>query len=58
MCRGRKPFARSVEYAAEKIHRGIERNVPVIAFPWYFALVMRWGGLLPDWVASACIFGG
>ena len=46
---GTKPFVRSVEYAAEKIHRGIERNVSVIAFPWYFALVMRWGGLLPDW---------
>lgn len=46
---GTKPFVRSVEYATEKIHRGIERNVPIIAFPWYFALVMRLGGLLPDW---------
>lgn len=45
---GTKPFVRSVTYAAEKIHRGIERNVPVIAFPWYFALVMRLGGLLPE----------
>ncbi len=46
---GFKPFLRSPGYAAEKIHRGIERNKAIIGFPWYFAWFMRFGGFLPDW---------
>jgi NADP-dependent 3-hydroxy acid dehydrogenase YdfG len=38
---GAKPFMRSAAYAAGQIARGLERNRPIIAFPWYFAWVRR-----------------
>jgi len=34
--------------AADLICRGLDRNQAVIAFPFFFALVTRIGGLLPD----------
>lgn len=45
---GPKPFAMSARSAADLIIRGLERNRALIAFPFWFALVTRLGGLLPD----------
>ncbi len=45
---GRKPFAMAPDLAAARIVRGLRRNRPIIAFPLLFALVTRFGGLLPD----------
>ncbi len=45
---GAKPFVMASERAAELIVRGLGRNRPVIAFPFFFALLARVGGLLPD----------
>ena len=45
---GRKPFAMSARSAADLIIRGLEQNRSIIAFPFWFALVTRLGGLLPD----------
>jgi short-subunit dehydrogenase len=44
---GPKPFTISAAAAAERIHRGLEQDRPVIAFPWLFALMSRLAGLLP-----------
>jgi short-subunit dehydrogenase len=45
---GPKPFAVPPDKAADLICRGLDRNRAVIAFPFFFALVTRIGGLLPD----------
>jgi short-subunit dehydrogenase len=45
---GPKPFAMSARSAADLIIRGMEQNRSIIAFPFWFALVTRIGGLLPD----------
>lgn len=45
---GSKPFAVSTEVAARLIVRGLDRDRPVIAFPFFFAWVARLGGLLPE----------
>src|SRR6516162_631145 len=45
---GRKPFAIPPESAADVIVRGLQRNRSIIAFPFLFALVTRFSGLLPD----------
>jgi short-subunit dehydrogenase len=45
---GPKPFAMPPGKAADLICRGLEHNRAVIAFPFFFALVTRIGGLLPD----------
>jgi short-subunit dehydrogenase len=45
---GLQPFAIAPAAAAELIARGLERNRPIIAFPFLFALMTRIGGLLPD----------
>jgi short-subunit dehydrogenase len=45
---GPKPFAMSVETAANLIVRGLHRNRSIIAFPFLFALLTRFGGILPD----------
>ncbi|MFY9839718.1 MAG: SDR family NAD(P)-dependent oxidoreductase [Xanthobacteraceae bacterium] len=45
---GRKSFAIPPESAAGLIVRGLERNRPIIAFPFLFALITRLGGLLPN----------
>jgi short-subunit dehydrogenase len=45
---GPKPFAVPADKAADLICRGLDRNQAVIAFPFFFALVTRIGGLLPD----------
>jgi len=45
---GAKPSAMTAEAAADLIVRGLQRNRPVIAFPFWFALLTRTGGLLPD----------
>ena len=45
---GPKPFAISPGKAADLIGRGLDHNLAVIAFPFFFALVARIGGLLPD----------
>jgi hypothetical protein len=34
--------------AADLIYRGLDHNRAVIAFPFFFALATRIGGLLPD----------
>lgn len=43
-----KPFEMPPERAAAIVMRGLERNKAVIAFPFWFALATRLGGLLPD----------
>jgi short-subunit dehydrogenase len=45
---GPKPFAMPPERAAELIVQGLQRNRPIIAFPFWFSLVTRLGGLLPE----------
>lgn len=45
---GWKPFEMSAEAAVERICRGIERNKAIVAFPMAFALLARFGALLPD----------
>jgi short-subunit dehydrogenase len=45
---GLQPFALAPEAAAARIRRGLERNRAIIAFPFLFALLTRFGGLLPD----------
>jgi short-subunit dehydrogenase len=45
---GPKPFAMPPGKAADLICRGLAHNRAVIAFPFFFALVTRIGGLLPD----------
>lgn len=45
---GAKPFEMPAERAAALIMRGLARNRPVIAFPFWFALATRIGALLPD----------
>jgi short-subunit dehydrogenase len=45
---GPKPFVISPESAANAIVRGLERNRSIIAFPFLFALLTRFGGLLPN----------
>ncbi len=45
---GPQPFAMSADSAAELIVRGLRRNRAIIAFPFWFALVTRLGGLLPE----------
>jgi short-subunit dehydrogenase len=47
---GAKPFAMTAKAAADLIARGLQRNRPIIAFPFLFALITRIGGLLPDTV--------
>lgn len=45
---GWKPFEISAEQAAELICRGLAQNKSVIAFPRFFSLATRIGGLLPE----------
>jgi short-subunit dehydrogenase len=45
---GVKPFEMKPEKAAELICRGLERDRALIVFPFFFALMTRIGGLLPD----------
>jgi short-subunit dehydrogenase len=45
---GPQPFSMSADSAAELIVRGLRRNRARIAFPFWFALVTRLGGLLPE----------
>ncbi|HEU0215437.1 MAG TPA: SDR family NAD(P)-dependent oxidoreductase [Stellaceae bacterium] len=45
---GPKPGAIEPAAAAELIVRGLERNKPVITFPFLFSLMTRIGGMLPD----------
>jgi short-subunit dehydrogenase len=45
---GHKPFAMSAQSAADLIVRGLQQNRSIIAFPFWFALLTRLGGLLPD----------
>jgi short-subunit dehydrogenase len=45
---GHKPFAMSAQSAADLIVRGLQQNRSIIAFPFWFALITRLGGLLPD----------
>jgi short-subunit dehydrogenase len=45
---GPKPGAIEPAAAARLIARGLERDKPVIAFPFLFSLMTRIGGLLPD----------
>ena len=45
---GAKPFEMSAGEAARRIARGLQRNTAVIAFPFWFALLSRVGGMLPD----------
>lgn len=45
---GDKPFAIESGAAANAIVRGLRRDRPIIAFPFWFALLTRAGGLLPD----------
>jgi short-subunit dehydrogenase len=45
---GIKPGAMEAPAAAELIARGLERNRAVITFPFWFSLMTRLGGLLPD----------
>jgi short-subunit dehydrogenase len=45
---GPKPSAMSAQSAAAIIVRGLQQNRSIIAFPFWFALITRLGGLLPD----------
>lgn len=45
---GAKPFEMPAERAAALIMRGLARNRPIIAFPFWFALATRIGALLPE----------
>jgi short-subunit dehydrogenase len=45
---GAKPFAMTPEKAVDIICHGLDRGRATIAFPFFFALVTRIGGLLPD----------
>jgi short-subunit dehydrogenase len=45
---GEKPFEMLPERAVDIILRGLARNKAIIAFPFWFALAARIGGLLPD----------
>jgi short-subunit dehydrogenase len=47
---GLKPFNMAPGEAADLICRGVDRNRALIAFPFFFALVTRIGGLLPDYL--------
>ncbi|MFZ3357365.1 MAG: SDR family NAD(P)-dependent oxidoreductase [Xanthobacteraceae bacterium] len=47
---GCKPFAMPPERAAALIVRGLQRNCAIIEFPRLFALVTRFGGLMPDYI--------
>lgn len=44
---GRKPFAIAPQQAADLIARGLQRNRPIVTFPFWFALITRLSGLLP-----------
>jgi len=46
--KGWKPLEMSAEASVARIVRGLERDRPVIAFPWPLALVARLALLLPD----------
>jgi short-subunit dehydrogenase len=52
---GRQPFALEPAAAAERIVRGLVRNRAVIAFPFWFSLVTRVGGVLPDRLRRWCL---
>jgi short-subunit dehydrogenase len=45
---GRKPFEMPAARAAALIARGLERDQPIVAFPFWFALGSRMSILLPD----------
>lgn len=45
---GPKPFVMPPERAVARIVAGLQRNRPVIAFPFFFALATRLHGLMPD----------
>jgi len=45
---GPKPFAMSAQSAADLIVHGLRKNRAIIAFPFWFVLITRLGGLLPD----------
>jgi NAD(P)-dependent dehydrogenase (short-subunit alcohol dehydrogenase family) len=45
---GWKPFEMSAERAAELIWRGLARDKSIIAFPRFFSVLTRIGGLLPE----------
>jgi short-subunit dehydrogenase len=45
---GPKPFALTAQSAADLIVLGLRKNRSMIVFPFWFALITRLGGLLPD----------
>jgi short-subunit dehydrogenase len=45
---GTKPFKMPADRAARLISRGIERDRALVVFPFFFGLITRIGGLLPD----------
>jgi len=45
---GPKPFAMPAQAAADLIFGGLRKNRSLVAFPFFFALITRLGGLLPD----------
>ncbi len=53
---GPKPFNMPADRAARLIRRGLARHRAVVMFPWFFAMVSRIDGLLPDglrrWLAA------
>jgi NADP-dependent 3-hydroxy acid dehydrogenase YdfG len=44
------PLPDAPSYCASKSWRGINKNRALIAFPFFFALITRLGGLLPDYL--------
>ncbi len=47
------PFILEPEAAAARIRRGLERNKPVIAFPWPMAIAVKAMNLLPEFMMNA-----
>ncbi len=45
---GPKPFVIEAEKAADLIVRGLARNKATVVFPFWFGLIARIGGILPD----------
>jgi short-subunit dehydrogenase len=45
---GAKPFKMPAEHAARIISRGIHRDRALVVFPFFFGLITRIGGMLPD----------
>ncbi len=52
---GPRPFLLSLEDAAARIHRGITRGAPRIAFPWPLAFALRLLPLLPAGLSDRAV---